>query len=75
MDQFIVVFYILFFAVYAGATAALLVYASVLQKRLAKVEADAKEHRNQLCAHAHPNESTHKSDPLTPLLGVVTPRD
>lgn len=75
MDQFIFVFYILFFVTYVVATTSLLIYASVLRDRLIKVEAEAKEHRNQLRSHAHGNESTHKSDPLTPLLGVVTPRD
>lgn len=62
--------------VYAMAGISLLLYTNSVKKRLDQLEQEEKLRRQAKHQdYSHGNESTHKSDPMTPLLGVVYPKD
>lgn len=61
--------------VYGMAGICLLVYTDRIKKQLDRHEEDNKRHRAEdLAKRGYGNESTHKSDPTQPLLGVVSPK-
>lgn len=82
MSEFLATFYLAFFVLYFIGGIAAIIYASYLHRTLRRIEDEAKERRlrhesnrrhNHDCDHH--NESTHKSDPTQPLLGVVQPKE
>ena len=73
MSDFIATFYVVFFTIYAVGGIVAAFYAAYLHRTLKRIEDEARDSRLRSCHFL--NESTHKSDPTQPLLGVVYPKD